>query len=73
MGNFKEKVIYQLYPKSFKDSDGNGMGDIKGIIEKLPYLEKLGIEMIWMNPVFKSPQKDNGYDVTDYYAIDPLF
>ena len=73
MEHFKEKVIYQLYPKSFKDSDGNGIGDIRGIIEKLPYLEKLGIDMIWMNPIFPSPQKDNGYDVTDYTAIDPLF
>ena len=73
MANFKEKVIYQLYPKSFNDSDGNGIGDIRGIIEKLPYLETLGIDMIWMNPVFLSPQKDNGYDVTDYTAIDPVF
>lgn len=73
MEHFKDKVIYQLYPKSFKDSDGDGIGDLKGIMEKLPYLEKLGVDMIWMNPIFVSPQKDNGYDITDYYAIDPLF
>lgn len=73
MEHFKNKVIYQLYPKSFKDSDGDGIGDLKGIIEKLPYLHQLGIEMIWMNPIFVSPQKDNGYDITDYCSIDPLF
>lgn len=73
MEHFKDKVIYQLYPKSFKDSNGDGIGDIRGIIEKLPYLEKLGVDMIWMNPIFVSPQNDNGYDITDYYAIDPVF
>ena len=73
MEHLKDKVIYQLYPKSFKDSDGDGIGDLKGIIEKLPYLHRLGIEMIWMNPIFVSPQKDNGYDITDYYSIDPIF
>ena len=73
MEHLKDKVIYQLYPKSFKDSDGDGIGDLKGIIEKLPYLHRLGIEMIWMNPIFVSPQKDNGYDITDYYSIDSIF
>lgn len=73
MKHLQDKVIYQLYPKSFKDTDGNGIGDIRGIIEKLPYLEKLGVDMIWMNPFFVSPQRDNGYDIADYYAIDPLF
>lgn len=73
MQDFKDKVIYQLYPKSFKDSDGDGIGDIQGVIEKIPYLKELGIDMIWMNPIFLSPQKDNGYDITDYCAVDPLF
>ena len=73
MKDFQKKVIYQLYPKSFKDSDGNGIGDIQGIISKVPYLAELGIDMIWMNPIFVSPQMDNGYDITDYYAIDPVF
>ena len=66
-------VIYQIYPKSFKDSNGDGIGDIPGIIEKLDYLEELGIEAIWLSPLFKSPQADNGYDVSDYEDIDPLF
>ncbi len=70
---FKEKVIYQIYPKSFKDTTGNGVGDLNGIIEKLPYLAELGVEMVWLNPIFPSPQKDNGYDIKDYMAIDPLF
>lgn len=70
---FKEKVIYQVYPKSFKDTDGNGIGDLKGIQEKLPYLAELGVDMIWLNPIFPSPQKDNGYDISDYTGIDPLF
>ncbi|PTQ83637.1 trehalose-6-phosphate hydrolase [Trichococcus patagoniensis] len=73
MKDIQKKVIYQLYPKSFKDSDGNGIGDIQGIISKVPYLAELGIDMIWMNPIFVSPQMDNGYDITDYYAIDPVF
>src|SRR5699024_2343954 len=73
MQDFKDKVIYQLYPKSFKDSDGDGIGDIQGVIEKIPYLKELGIDMIWMNPIFLSPQKDNGYDITNYCAVDPLF
>lgn len=70
---FHDKVVYQVYPKSYKDTDGNGIGDLKGIIEKLPYLEKLGIDMIWLNPFYNSPQNDNGYDISDYTSIDPLF
>lgn len=73
MTTFHDKVIYQAYPKSFKDTDGDGIGDLKGIIEKLPYLEDLGIDMIWLNPFYNSPQNDNGYDVADYTSIDPLF
>ena len=71
--SIKEKVIYQLYPKSFKDTDGNGIGDLKGIIEKIDYLAELGIDMIWLNPFYPSPQNDNGYDVSNYIEIDPLF
>ena len=66
---FKDKVIYQIYPKSYKDSNGDGIGDLKGIKEKLPYLNDLGIDMIWLNPIYPSPQKDNGYDISDYTAI----
>lgn len=70
---FKEKVIYQIYPKSFLDTTGNGIGDLQGITQKLPYLKKLGIDMIWLNPFYPSPQKDNGYDISNYTAVDPLF
>ena len=73
MNNFHNKVVYQLYPKSFKDSNGDGFGDIRGIIEKIPYLAKLGVDIVWMNPFYPSPQKDNGYDISDYTAIDPRF
>lgn len=73
MTYFHDKVIYQAYPKSFKDTDGSGLGDLKGIIEKLPYLEDLGVDMLWLNPFYKSPQNDNGYDVADYTSIDPMF
>ncbi|MBR3264937.1 MAG: alpha,alpha-phosphotrehalase, partial [Erysipelotrichaceae bacterium] len=71
--SFKDKVVYQIYPRSFKDSDGDGTGDIRGIIEKLDYLSFLGVDLIWLTPVYVSPQCDNGYDVQDYYAIDPIF
>ncbi|MCR5230719.1 MAG: alpha,alpha-phosphotrehalase [Solobacterium sp.] len=70
---FRDKVVYQVYPKSFCDSNHDGWGDLKGIISKLDYLEKLGIDYIWINPVFISPQKDNGYDVADYRRIDPRY
>ncbi len=65
--------VYQIYPKSFNDTTGNGIGDINGIIEKLPYISDLGFDYIWLTPIYISPQKDNGYDVEDYYRIDPLF
>lgn len=68
-----QKVIYQLYPKSFYDSDGDGIGDLRGIIAKLDYLKALHVDMIWFNPFFVSPQNDNGYDVADYRRIDPRF
>lgn len=73
MSNFKNKVVYQIYPKSFMDSNGDGLGDLKGITQQLDYLRYLGIDYIWLTPIFVSPQNDNGYDVTDYYNIDPLF
>ncbi|WP_057895644.1 alpha,alpha-phosphotrehalase [Liquorilactobacillus oeni] len=68
-----QKVIYQIYPKSFYDSNGDGIGDLRGIIQKIPYIEKLNVDMIWFNPFFVSPQNDNGYDIADYYKIDPRF
>ncbi|RMC51754.1 alpha,alpha-phosphotrehalase [Lactobacillus sp. ESL0263] len=71
--SFEDKVIYQIYPKSFYDSDGDGLGDLRGIIQKIPYLKRLNIDMIWFSPFFVSPQNDNGYDIADYYAIDPRF
>lgn len=71
--NLGKKVIYQAYPRSFKDTSGNGIGDLKGIKEKIPYLKGLGIDMVWLNPFFISPQNDNGYDIADYYHVDPAF
>lgn len=69
----KRKVVYQIYPKSYKDTTGNGIGDLQGIIEKIPYLAKLGVDMVWLNPFYPSPQHDNGYDISDYTAVNPLF
>lgn len=66
---WKETVVYQIYPRSFNDSNGDGIGDIQGIISKLDYLNELGIEVIWLSPVYKSPNDDNGYDISDYYDI----
>lgn len=66
-------VIYQVYPKSFKDSNGDGIGDLKGITSKLDYLKKLGITAIWLSPVYKSPMDDNGYDISDYEDIASIF
>jgi oligo-1,6-glucosidase len=66
---WKEAVVYQIYPRSFKDSDGDGVGDIKGIISKLDYVKSLGVDMVWLNPVYSSPNKDNGYDISDYQNI----
>ena len=73
MADFKNKTVYQIYPKSFQDSDGDGMGDLRGIIERLDYLEELGVDYLWLTPVFCSPQRDNGYDISDYCNIDPKF
>jgi oligo-1,6-glucosidase len=66
---WKESIVYQIYPRSFKDSDGDGIGDLKGIIEKLDYVKSLGIDVIWLNPIYASPNADNGYDISDYQAI----
>ena len=70
---WKDGVFYQVWPASFKDSNGDGMGDIGGIIEKLDYLKKLGVDTIWVSPMYKSPQKDMGYDISDFEAIDPMY
>lgn len=70
---FGEKIVYQVYPKSFKDSNNDGFGDLSGIVEKLDYLKDLGIDYIWITPFFLSPQKDNGYDISSYTKIDPEF
>lgn len=70
---WKNAVVYQIYPRSFKDSNHDGIGDLQGIIEKLDYLWRLGIDAIWLSPVCKSPQDDNGYDISDYRDIDPMF
>jgi len=66
---WKENVIYQIYPRSFNDSNGDGIGDLRGIIEKLDYIKELGVDIIWLGPSFKSPNDDNGYDISDYYDI----
>jgi oligo-1,6-glucosidase len=70
---WKEAVIYQIYPRSFKDSDGDGIGDIKGIISKLDYIQSLGIDAVWLNPIYESPNKDNGYDISDYRNVSKQF
>jgi alpha-glucosidase len=68
-----KRVVYQIYPRSFKDSNGDGIGDLNGITEKLEYLKNLGVDAIWLSPVYRSPMRDFGYDISDYYDIDPLF
>ena len=70
---WRGSVTYQVYPRSFQDSDGDGIGDLKGITSRLSYLADLGVEAIWLSPIFKSPMADMGYDVSDYTDIDPLF
>ena len=70
---WRSGVIYQIYPRSFADANGDGVGDLKGIEQKLDTLAALGIDAVWLSPFFKSPQKDGGYDVADYIDVDPLF
>ncbi len=70
---WKESVVYQVYPKSFQDSDGDGIGDIQGIIQRLDYLKELGVDVVWICPLYKSPMDDGGYDIADYYTIDDMF
>ena len=69
--SFKDAVVYQIYPRSFRDSTGDGVGDLRGIVEKVPYIASLGVDYVWLNPFFPSPGRDNGYDVSDYCAVDP--
>jgi oligo-1,6-glucosidase len=66
---WKESVVYQIYPRSFQDSDGDGIGDLRGIIGRLDYLKELGVDVVWLSPVYKSPNDDNGYDISDYQDI----
>ncbi len=70
---WKEAIVYQVYPRSFKDGNGDGVGDLRGIIEKLDYIQSLGVDAVWLNPIFKSPNDDGGYDISDYYSIQPEF
>ncbi len=73
MTDYKKMSVYQIYPKSFQDSNGDGIGDINGIISRLPYIAELGVEYIWLTPIYVSPGNDNGYDIADYYNIDPVY
>src|SRR3954466_3079996 len=66
-------VLYQIYPRSFQDSNGDGIGDLQGIIGRLPYLRELGVDAIWLSPIFRSPMADFGYDIADYVGIEPMF
>src|SRR4051812_13110522 len=70
---WRSAVIYQIYPRSFKDTNGDGIGDLKGITQKLDYVASLGVDAIWISPFMKSPMKDFGYDVSDYKSVDPVF
>lgn len=73
MKDLRNKVVYQIYPKSFKDTNGDGIGDLRGVIEKLDHIKSLGVDYIWLTPFYVSPQKDNGYDIADYYSVDPRY
>src|SRR3954468_8753825 len=66
---WKEAIVYQIYPRSFKDSNGDGIGDLKGISSKLDYIKSLGVYVVWLNPIYSSPNDDNGYDISDYRNI----
>ena len=73
MNNWKNKVIYQIYPRSFQDTSGNGIGDLNGISSRVDYIADLGVDYIWISPFFESPQKDFGYDVSNYRKVDKIF
>ncbi|HZA03663.1 MAG TPA: alpha-amylase family glycosyl hydrolase, partial [Propionibacteriaceae bacterium] len=70
---WKTSVVYQIYPRSFADSNGDGTGDIPGMIQRLDYLAELGVDVVWLSPIYRSPMDDNGYDISDYTDVDPLF
>ena len=70
---WRHGIFYQVYPRSFQDSNGDGVGDIRGVIQRLPYLRSLGIDAVWLSPIFPSPMADFGYDISDYTGIDPSF
>jgi oligo-1,6-glucosidase len=72
-GQWRRWVVYQVYPRSFADSDGDGVGDLRGLLGRLDYLERLGVDVVWLSPVYRSPMDDNGYDISDYEDVDPLF
>ena len=73
MRDFRKSTVYQIYPKSFLDTNGDGLGELRGVTERLDYLQDLGVDYIWLTPFFLSPQNDNGYDVADYRTIDPRY
>ena len=70
---WKTAVVYQIYPRSFSDSNGDGTGDIPGMVQRLDYLAELGVDVVWLSPIYRSPMDDNGYDISDYCDVDPLF
>ncbi|MDQ1538613.1 MAG: oligo,6-glucosidase, partial [Actinomycetota bacterium] len=70
---WQSAVVYQIYPRSFADASGDGIGDLAGIISRLDYLQRLGVDVLWLSPMFPSPQDDAGYDISDYTDIDPVF
>ena len=70
---WQNAVVYQVYPRSYQDSNGDGVGDLAGLTQRLPYIKRLGADVIWLNPIYQSPDKDNGYDISDYQAIQPVY